>query len=837
MYQKGKKLFALLCALAVMLTALPAVPAKAAAVPKFQKTYASLYENGTNKGKYTYTIKNLKKGQTVKWSVSGAGKSYVSVKKASIKATKSTMSNVLTVKTNKKTAAKQKKVTLTAQIYSATGKWQGTVKTSAKIMIKPTKVKLSLTGQQKDALRVGESYQITGSVTPVNATYKAAWTVTDEKGGDCSSYINSKGVFKPMKAGTYKIAMAAKIGTKTIKSASMTVSVIASMQSVKQTATKKLVATYSGDMREKLETDDFLVKNAAGSKILVKELGFSEDGTRVTITLLSNLKDGVKYTVYDGDQTLDFTASAGAPAELRILTQKVTVDKATKIEYALYDKNGIDVTDVYNEPPVFQAQVMNGYLQDGDKLFMTEIGKDATVTATYRGKTEGGSPLTCTALIGCAPAELSDRTNFTLTSSTAVPDYTAASYQDNRKAAIGQTYYVHFRALDADGSEIPYSSVKYMSSDSDTLIISEDGKVTPIRNGSVEVSITAVYAGEEYTYSYDVTITEAPYLKSLKLSRDQVTMSNSNNSDYCEYINVTALDQYGEVFRLENETEVITDHNTFKQQLASYDPVADRMTITAHSVTAGTYAYTLTLTADGKTASADFIVVVADVPTTGTESYRIWMDKTNVDLSLKSNLSSGDSVKAKLRLAQYRGNVFADYTYFTSATIMKGGYYYGTDLTAGGTKEKQPITSYGSDGVDLTLMDLTTGVCKKAETGTYTITLQYYPPTSSGYITLSANLTLTDTQDAPRIRVDRTKANKNCGNALDLAKNCLTPDTGEITDCVVTGETRSGVEVTLKSGEQVNIRSVTVTSTYKLADGKEVLVTYTVPVGKTLTNS
>ena len=48
MYQKAKKLLAVLCIAALMITALPAIPAKAAtAVPKFKKTYASLYENGS----------------------------------------------------------------------------------------------------------------------------------------------------------------------------------------------------------------------------------------------------------------------------------------------------------------------------------------------------------------------------------------------------------------------------------------------------------------------------------------------------------------------------------------------------------------------------------------------------------------------------------------------------------------------------------------------------------------------------------------------------------------------------------------------------------------------
>lgn len=833
MYQKGKKLLAFLCALAVIFTALPAVPAKAAAVPKFKKTYASLYENGTNKGQYTYTLINLSKGQTVKWSVSGEGKSYVSLKKASSKATKSTMSNVLTVKTNKKTAAKQKKITLTARIYSSAGKWQSTVKTSAKIMIKPTSVKLSLSGQQNDTLRVGESYQIVSTVTPVNATYKAAWTVTDDKGADCSSYVNSKGVFRPMKAGTYKIKMAAKIGTKTIKSASITVNVAVSMQSVKQTSAKKIAVTYSGDMRELLEADDFLVKNASGSKLVVKELKFSEDGTVVTITLLSNLKDGVKYTVDDGSNMLAFTASVGVPVELRVLTQKVIVDKATEIEYALYDKNGMDVTDVYNEPPVFQAQVMNGYLQDGNKLFMTEVGKDATVTVTYTGTAEGSRKLEKTVKIRCVSAELSGDTNFTLTSTTAVPDYTVSNYKDNRKVAIGETYYAHFRAMDTDGSVIPYSSIKYASSDPDTLIISSDGKVTPIRNGSVEVLVTAVYAKEEYTYSYDVTITEAPYLKSVKLSTNKVTMSNVYNTEYCEYIYVTATDQYGEAYRLENETADISDHNTIKQQLATYDTASNCLTVKASAATPGTFVYTLTLTAGEKTISTDFTVVVVDVPSTGSETYRIQIDKNNVDLSLNADISSGQV--AKVRLAQYRGGVFTNYVVFNSATVMKDGYYYGTDLTAGGTTAKQTIDP--SDILLLTLMDITSGVCKKAETGTYTIQFQHYPSSSSSYITLTTKLTLTDTQDAPKIRVDRTKANRNCATALELAQNCLTPDVGTITECVVTGETLPGSGVILSAGDQVNIRSVTVTGTYKIADGQEVLVTYTVPVGKTLTNA
>ena len=834
MYQKAKKLLAALCAVAVMLMALPAIPAKAAAtVPKFQKTYARLYENSTTKGKYTYTLVNLTKGQTVKWSVSGAGKTYVTVAKASIKATKRTMSNTVTVKTGGKAAAKFKKVTLTARVYSSAGKLQYTVKTAARLMIRPTKVTLVTAEELDDTLHVGESYDLSYTVTPVNATTRNVWTVTESDGTDYSSYISSNGVFKPMKAGVYTIKMTAFIGTKAIKSASKTVKVADYMMSVQQISANQVTLTYSGDMRNALGVRDFTIKNTVGGSIVVKNIEFSEDGKTVTLTMQSNFKDGVTYTIDDKENALNFDASVGVPVLMKILTQKVTVGKETVIEYALYDQKGIDVSEVYRGSIEYTAEVMNGYLKDTNKLFMTEVGKTATVTLKYVSKTDNSVKLEATSVIMCVAAQTSGETNFTLTNSIAAPDFAAGSYKDNRKVSIGSTYYAHFRALDTDKSEIKYTMIKYESSDPDTMIITADGKVTPIRNGDVKVLITAVYAGEEYSYSYDVTVADAPYLKTIQLSEDHVTMSNVYNTDYRKYIEVTALDQNGERFPLTSETAVFTDNSTYKQNLVSYDVASDRIIVKASTAVPGTYSYTLTLTADGKKASASFRVGVSPVPTSGTEHCEIEIDKSKADLSLNTDISSSQFANA--RLAQYRSGVFMNYMSFTSATVMKDGYYYGTDLTAGGKTEKQTISP--SSLLSLKILDITSGVCRKAETGTYTIALQYYSSANMGYMTLTTTLTLTDTQDQPEVRIDHVKATKTCASALDLALDCLTVDGGKITECVVTGEEQPGSKVAIKAGDQVNIRSVTVVGTYKIAGGQDVTVTYTVSVGKTLTNS
>jgi hypothetical protein len=833
MFQKMRKLLVLLCVLALTVTALPTVPAKAAtAVPKFKTTYASIYENGTSKGKYTYTLQNLKKGQRVDWSVSGAGKAYVTVKKASKKAAKSTMANIITVKTSGKTAAKNKQITLTAKIYSASGKLQSTVTTKAKIKVKPTAVSITSPAAASGTLQAGQSYTFGYQLTPANATSSNVWTVTGADGVDYSSYMSSAGVFKPEKSGAYTIKLSANIGSKTIKSATTTVNVGDYMVSAKQTAGNKIQVNYSGDASELVTANSFTIKSSAGASVLVKDLTFSADGTSAVLTTYSNFVDGTSYTVSDGTTTESFKASVGTPVSMEVLTTQATVNKNTVIEYAIYDENGIDVTEAYPGTIAYEEEISNGILNDDHTLLMKTVGKNATIKLTYTNTANSSLVLKATGVIVCVAAVTSTNTNFTITASDSEPDYTAADYADNRKIAVGSTGYAHFRALDADNSKIDYTSEKYESSDPDTLIVSTAGKLTPIKAGTVKVTVTADYAGENFVYSYDVTVTEAAYLKTIKLSRETVTMSNASETNYLQYINVSAFDQNGDAFPLTGEKATITENGLLKGNLATYVDAENRISLQAQNATAGTYSYTLTLDVDGTKASIGFTVVVVNVSATGTVSYGIDMDRTEDDLALTTDVSASKTVN--VRLARYQGGVFNSYNSFTSATITKGNTYYSADLTAGGTTAKQEIT--GSDVLQLTTLKIASSVCTKAAVGTYTITLRYYSAAAQSYQTLTTYLTLTDSQETPSVRVVRTTASKTCANALALARDCLKVDGATITDCTVTGESQSGAKVPVASGEQVNIKTVTATGTYTIANEQSVTVTYEIAVGKTLTN-
>lgn len=842
MYQKLKKAVAVLCLFALVVTAVP-VPAEAAAKPKFAKKYTSLYENDSNKGVYTYTVQKLKKGQNVKWSVSGTGKNYVKLNKKSTKVTKTSVTNKLTVKTKGASAAKNKTVILTAKIYSKAGKLQYTLKTpAAKIKIRPTKVEIVNNAAVNGKFLIGKTYQFQYKVTPANATSVNEWIAMDEDGEILSS-MTKKGAFTPKEEGNYTIAVQAKIGSKIIKSASRIVTVSNTMLGVKQTAADKIVVNYSSSAKELVKQSDFSIKNAVGASIVVKSMDFSKDGKEVTLTTQSLLKDAAQYTVTDGQMTFRFTAHIGKPERLEILTKEITVNKETAVSYALYDSNGIDVKAACKKEAVINDdyKITNGYLTKDGKIYMQKVGDTGTITMTYADQEEG-ILLTATGTFTCVSANTSNNTSFTLTDSEKTPDYDAAGYKDNRKAAAGQNYFAHFCARDEDLSEIKYESIQFESSDPDTLLVNNQtngtAKVTAIKPGTVSIIVTAVYAKQEYTYSYDVTVVETPYLQGLKFDKTQIEMSNSGASGYKGYIQVHGVDQYGEDFPLVNETAQFTDNSTYKTNMVSYDAAGHQIVIDAAYRAEGVYQYALTVTMGTRKVTGNFVVVVKTPPANGAVSYQVQIDRPVLDLAVTDGMKETELVSGKtvtVRLAEYRGGVFYNYVVISSAKVTKDGISYGNDLTAAGTAS---VTA--NNQLVLTALKLDGNKCTKAQTGNYSIELKYYRPDSaSGTVTITAGLQITDSQPAPAIVVKHTTAGVSCKTALDLVKDCLevTGVTGEIVSCEITGAEKEGGSYKLATGESINIKTVTVQTEITLADGKKIVMNREVAVGRTLKNA
>lgn len=839
MRQNLKKMIAFVCAVAMMITLVPVNAEAATKKVAFSKSYTALYENDTNKGVYTYTVKNLIKGQKVKWSISGTGKRYAKLSKKTTSVSGTTSSNKLTIRTKKKTAAKNKTVIVTAKIYNKNGKLQNTLVTkTAKIKVFPTKIQIAGDVASQTEFLIGKTYQFQFKITPVNATSTNVWSATDETGAQVSQMTRS-GAFTPVKEGTYTICVQAKNGSKVVKTAKKTIKVGMTMTDAKQTAVKKIVAEYSSSAKNVVTKDSFQVKNAAGAKNDVKSIEFSADGKEVTLNLYENLKDEKEYIVTDGKMSYNFTAHIGQPVSLKILTTQVTAERETPIVYALYDSYGIDVLDAYPGTVEYDCKITNGYLTDQNKIFMKTVGDTGIINLTYTNKEDSKLVLKDTATVVCVVANAAEDTNFTLTTSEKAPDYGVASYKDNHKVASDSNYYAHFRALDEDKNEIKYDTVSFESSDPDTLLINNESngiaKVTAVKSGSVRIIVTATNGKQEYTYTYEVTVAEPAYLKNVKLDQNTLVLSKRYVTGYMGYINVEATDQYGDDFALNDESVQITGTNAYA---VKYDEINDRIIVDPSLMAAGTYSYTVTMTVGTHKAMTGFNVVVQTPPENGAVTYKIDMDQPVVDMALKGNEKDIANAKTvNIRLAQYKGGMFYDYVYIQSATIRKGDLYYTTDLTKNGTAAAGSIVS--GTTIPVTTVSLNKNIVTKAQTGVYAIELKFYAGSNTtGLSTVNGYLEVTDSQTSPEVAVEHTTASVSCTTALDLAKNCLSVKgaSGDIVECAVTGTNTSGSAYKLATKESVNIKSVTVQTTMTLADGTKVVSNYEISVGKTLKN-
>lgn len=839
MRQNLKKMIVFVCVVAMMITLVPVNAEAATKKVAFSKSYTALYENDTNKGVYTYTVKNLIKGQKVKWSISGTGKSYAKLSKTTTSVSGTTSSNKLTIRTKKKTAAKNKTVIVTAKIYNKNGKLQNTlVAKTAKIKVFPTKIQIAGDAASQTEFLIGKTYQFQFKITPVNATSTNVWSATDETGAKVSQMTRS-GAFTPVKEGTYTICVQAKNGSKVVKTAKKTIKVGMTMTDAKQTAVKKIVAEYSSSAKNVVTKDSFQVKNAEGAKNEVKSIEFSADGKEVTLNLYANLKDEKEYIVTDGKMSYNFTAHIGQPVSLKILTTQVTAERETPIIYALYDSYGIDVLDAYPGMVEYDCKIINGYLTDQNKIFMKTVGDTGIINLTYTNKEDSKLVLKDTATVVCVVANAAEDTNFTLTTSEKAPDYGVASYKDNHKVASDSNYYAHFRALDEDKNEIKYDTVSFESSDPDTLLINNESngiaKVTAVKSGSVRIIVTATNGKQEYTYTYEVTVAEPAYLKNVKLDQNTLVLSNRYVTGYKGYINVEATDQYGDDFALNDESVQITGTNAYA---VKYDEINDRIIVDPSLMAAGTYSYTVTMTVGTHKATTGFNVVVQTPPENGAVTYKIDMDQPVVDMALKGNEKDIANAKTvNIRLAQYKGGMFYDYVYIQSATIRKGDLYYTTDLTKNGTAAAGSIVS--GTTIPVTTVSLNKNIVTKAQTGVYAIELKFYAGSNTtGLSTVNGYLEVTDSQTSPEVAVEHTTASVSCTTALDLAKNCLSVKgaSGDIVECAVTGTNTSGSAYKLATKESVNIKSVTVQTTMTLADGTKVVSNYEISVGKTLKN-
>ncbi len=839
MYQQMKKGLMLLCTVLLFATCIP-LKAQAAADPVFTKTYTVFSENGTSDGVYKIKVKNVKKGYILRWNVTKKGKKYATLSSKRIVAKSKTVTNELTIDSQDDPAfASGKPVRVKVNVYSAQKQLLSKLSFDATLQRSATAIDINTSKISNiSQLTPGNTYQFQAAVTPANATSSVIWQVKDAAGADHSSEITASGKWTPTQEGDYTVTAYAidtpggePICTKTVQA-----SVGCYIESVNQSASNGVHVTFGSDASKRYKDTDFSIRSGEAS-ILIKKVKYSEDGKTAYLTTATNFMNGMTYTVACLGNTMEFTASMGEPTALSITTTTAQCEKYTTIKYALLDAKGINVTDNANGAFTYSANINNGFLDHKTgRLYMTTIGSVGTITMNYTSA-DGKINLTDTKVIVCvAPkAEVAETTNFTITNSVQEPLY---KEEDVRTVTVGDTMYAHFQGLDEDDVAITYDSITYQSSDPDKLIISQDGKITPIKTGPVMVVVTAKQGNDSVTYPYSITVKDQRYLATIQMEKTSIAMSNSPDMNYQAIIGVAAYDQYGEKYPLVDEVGILSASASQLVQ-PSYNSENNIVTIRAQNALSGMYSFTLTLTSNNHSASQNFSVLVSTTFPNSTSTYQVECNTNTMDLSVNENTSMDRTLQ--VRLAEYRGGVFYQYHNFTKARITKGSNYYTQDLSNASTVTTSAIELSGADVLNITPITLTAGVsnalrtCNKAEPGIYTVTFTYKDKQYKE-ATARANFTITDGQFAPEYTIQNTTTELTVTNALDMVKSCIRIPDGTILDCTATGTRLTGSQITVRSGEQLHIDTITVQSVIKISTGEDVYVKHTIPVDRTLTN-
>lgn len=835
-----KRELALILAFVMLLVCMP-LSAQAAADPTFQETFSAFYENRANNGIYNIQVNNVQKGYILKWHITGKGKKYASFSTKKTIAKAKTVINKLTVDSNGEAAfAAGERIRVTVNVYTAKWKLVTKLTFAGKLQSKAKAVSIDASAvKDLTKLTAGEKYGFKASMTPANATSKLYWQVKDAAGTDHSAEITEDGVWTPVQAGNYTISVTAKnspsgqpLCTQEVKAA-----VGSYVETVSQSAANGVNVTFNEAVASQYKDEDFTIKSGEAS-VLVKKVKYSEDGKTAYITTATNFIDGKKYTVTCAGNSKEFTASVGKPVQLSITTSTAQAERYTTIEYALLDAKGIDVTEAEKYGTFrYSASVTNGLLdQQTNRLYMTTVGSNASVTLDYISA-DGTVRLTDTKTIVCVAqkAEEAAETRFTLTGSQQAP---AFKDEDVREIAIGDMLYAHFIAYDNSDTAITYDSVSYASSDPDRLIISADGRITPIKAGAVTVVVKGMQGNYPVTYTFSVTVKEARYMAAVQMKETVVAMSNVGTYGYKREIPVTVTDQYGKNFVLDNETGIISEISG-RSVLARYEATKNSVVIEVPSSTAvGSYNYVLALTAGGRTLNQKFTVVVSTPPINGVRTYQVEASSDAMDLSVDEGTYGNKTIE--IRLAEYRGGVFNGYRYFNSAQISKGNVSYNSNFVSISYPTSSSILLSGNDPVlTLTPLAIVSGTgnaayCQKAEVGTYTVTVSYSDGT--GTRNASVNIQITDGQNPPDYTIQRLTTSVPVQKALQMAQDCIYVQNGSIVECTVTGYYGSGSNCDVTPGQQVHIDTITVSSEVTMGNNQKVNVTHVITVDKTLEN-
>ena len=659
--KSSKKVLAFALAAAMVVTAVPATNAQAASTAKLSATKATVYV-GSSK---TLTVTTPSSWKSVKTTVSSSAKSIAKVSKTSTKKVKVTAVKAGKAKVTVKVTAKKngKKVSKTL---------------ASNITVKDYKVRLE---DATGATVSGTTIAVVG--TPVQFTAKTApakATVTYTSSDSAIATVDATGKVTPVKAGKVTITAATD---KAFTTAEVEVKNYV-LNSVTQSKLRELTVTVAGDTKALKATDFTVVNPKTNVKYPVSKIAVdSKDATKVTLTMFADLSDAADYDVTLDGITKSFKATDGKVTSISV--SPLTIPYATEKEITLVSKDATGV--IVKELPYGKADSSytftintngNGYTS-GSNLYLNKAGDTATAEIAYKsGKYDkDGKPVDDIAAqkVTITAVDQSAVSEFAVKIDKAGKSFDKA--KDTNKIAVEDTTCTtaYFKIKDADGKEVSdsvYNKYTVESSDKSVLMLQNNTNTIDLGN-SKSVVLKGVKVGTAYLLFKDrdnkivgsvaIDVVAKREVASITLDKNYLTISNTANTT--RTVKATLKDQYGDDWNLANGGRIAVtykDSSNGKTLATAPSASGKDITVDATGSIIGSYNYYVQyINKDGKNTLSQVLTIVVAKPTTTTpDTYRVNLDKTAVDTTVKEgNLDGATGVSITADLIGVAGGVDA----------------------------------------------------------------------------------------------------------------------------------------------------------------------------------
>ena len=694
-------------------------------------------------------------------------------------------------------------VTIKCTARDSKGKW---LKAFTQVLTIRQRVSSVDAASEDFELAVGATKDLNAVKTPASSTDSIRYYSDNT---EVATVDAKTGVVKAVGVGEATITVYAKAAwntptaSKYNRTDSVKVTVLDGIQAVKQTVSNAIEVTFATDQSDKVTDSNLTITDADGVKQTIDDIEFSADGKTATVTTYLDFEDGVNYKVAYDNTEKSFTASVGAPASVVLKAKTVQYDTVTDLDYAAYDKNGIDVSSKVNweddadfDYDESDAEIGWDLDDDGDDAYQITVfdypdSVDVELTYTYYDEDKNDDvEFTSKATIKSVEelARTASKLEYTLTDD---DSYTDIDWNDDLNSTIpadAASYRLFIKGENQDGDTIyEWNFDKFVSTNDDVITVSydEDDKdsktnavyVYPVKAGTAYIKAT--YGDTSKTFK--VVVGDEPEAKTVTVSDKTIELYDSILNDPVE-VELTVKDQYGNEIEYDDFDDIETpEHRSGSSAgIINAEVVAGSSNKVEFSLTdavtkekdqkAGNNTYRIKIA--GKTATVT--VKVVDVSSDRTLKR---VELVGADTSKDVKVDTGkthDAVAKNIKFNVYGINKDGDRFLLSD---LAGDVDYDYSITLDGDKlandakyaEKGFVFDDAAGSVatfSAVSYNAGTGVVSQAAVGTYKITVKV----EAGSVTKETTTALKITNTQSDVSVTQDKKTLDIDDAGDIAE-------------------------------------------------------------------